>query len=110
MKGIIAIWSGAVVDIPYGWKLCDGSNGTPDLRDQFVYSAGPLKPTGSTGGKNSHWHTNNHGSHTHDLPPGVDIAAGVGYSHLIGSTLISDNTGSCYDWPPYYSLCYIMHI
>lgn len=29
-------WLGAMADIPDGWVLCDGNNGTPDLRDQFI--------------------------------------------------------------------------
>ena len=40
MKNIIVIWSGAIVDIPTGWALCDGNNETPDLRDRFVIGAG----------------------------------------------------------------------
>jgi len=40
LKGIIVIWGGAIVDIPAGWGLCDGSNGKPDLRDRFVIGAG----------------------------------------------------------------------
>ena len=34
---MILIWSGAVVDIPAGWALCDGNNGT---RGKFVVGAG----------------------------------------------------------------------
>jgi len=40
MQGFIMIWSGAVVDIPPGWALCDGNNGTPDLRGCVVGGAG----------------------------------------------------------------------
>lgn len=40
MQGFILLWHGAVVDIPPGWALCDGNNGTPDLRDRFVIGAG----------------------------------------------------------------------
>lgn len=40
MKGLICIWCGAIVDIPAGWQLCDGTNGTPDLRDKFIIGAG----------------------------------------------------------------------
>jgi len=40
MKGLICLWSGAVVDIPAGWALCDGNGGRPDLRDKFVIGAG----------------------------------------------------------------------
>jgi hypothetical protein len=39
--GAIVLWCGAVGDIPPGYALCDGANGTPDLRDRFVLAAGP---------------------------------------------------------------------
>src|SRR6478609_6250644 len=37
--GVILMWSGAIVAIPAGYALCDGTNGTPDLRKKFVYGA-----------------------------------------------------------------------
>ena len=37
--GIITLWYGSVANIPSGWALCNGSNGTPDLRDKFVVGA-----------------------------------------------------------------------
>ena len=37
--GGIILWSGNIASIPEGWVLCDGSNGTPDLRDRFVVGA-----------------------------------------------------------------------
>lgn len=40
MGNMIVIWSGAIVDIPAGWALCDGNNGTPDLRNKFIIGAG----------------------------------------------------------------------
>jgi hypothetical protein len=40
MTGMILIWSGAVGDIPGGWHLCDGTEGTPDLTDKFIIGAG----------------------------------------------------------------------
>lgn len=40
MKNIVCIWYGEIVDIPAGWALCDGNNGTPNLRDKFVVGAG----------------------------------------------------------------------
>ena len=39
-KGVICIWSGSIDSIPSGWALCDGNNGTPDLRARFVIGAG----------------------------------------------------------------------
>ena len=35
-KGIIVAWSGLIANIPTGWGLCDGTNGTPDLRGRFL--------------------------------------------------------------------------
>jgi hypothetical protein len=37
--GGIIMWSGAIDDIPVGWALCDGSNGTPDLSDGSPHDA-----------------------------------------------------------------------
>ncbi len=38
-RGIISKWYGAIATIPSGWALCDGTNGTPDLRDKFIVGA-----------------------------------------------------------------------
>ena len=51
--GAIIMWSGAVDAIPEGWALCDGSNGTPDLRDRFIVGAGGSYNVGDTGGSNT---------------------------------------------------------
>lgn len=37
--GCIVMWGGSVGSIPSGWRLCDGTNNTPDLRDRFVIGA-----------------------------------------------------------------------
>lgn len=81
-SGLIAIWSGTIATIPTGWVLCDGTLGTPDLRDQFVVGAsvddsGVAKttienpfPGDQTGGgiltdsQGAHTHTGTTGSHT----------------------------------------------
>jgi len=47
--GIIA-WSGSIGSIPSGYVLCNGSNGTPDLRDRFLVGSGTSYSVGSTGG------------------------------------------------------------
>jgi hypothetical protein len=38
-SGGIIMWSGTIATIPSGWYLCNGSNGTPDLRNKFVIGA-----------------------------------------------------------------------
>jgi microcystin-dependent protein len=51
--GGIVMWSGTVLNIPSGWTLCNGQNGTPDLRDRFIVGAGSNYSTGSIGGVDS---------------------------------------------------------
>jgi len=45
-KGVIVMWWGEVDQIPAGWTLCDGSNGTPDLRSRFIVGAGSAEGGG----------------------------------------------------------------
>ncbi len=52
-SGFIGMWSGAVNAIPIGWVLCNGENGTPDLRDRFVLGAGGSYSMGENGGNTS---------------------------------------------------------
>ena len=47
------IWSGASNNIPSGWVLCNGSNGTPDLRNRFVVGGGSSYSVGAQGGSSS---------------------------------------------------------
>lgn len=51
--GIIAAWSGSEGSIPTGWALCNGSNGTPDLRGKFIIGAGGDYDVADTGGAES---------------------------------------------------------
>ena len=77
--GAIIMWSGSINDIPVGWALCDGRNGTPDLRDRFIVGAGGSYNVGDTGGMKEvtlttsqlpeHTHTGSSdpaGTHRHD--------------------------------------------
>lgn len=67
--GAIVMWSGAVVDIPHGWRLCDGAGGTPDLRGRFVAGAGGSYEVGATGGTNSvNITVNQLPAHNHAVP------------------------------------------
>ena len=52
--GTIQLWSGSIGTIPNGWQLCDGTNGSPDLRDRFVVGAGSTYAVNDTGGSNTH--------------------------------------------------------
>ena len=39
-RGTILLWYGNLKNIPTGWAVCDGQNGTPDMRDRFAEGAG----------------------------------------------------------------------
>ena len=39
--GAIVMWYGSYKEIPYGWALCDGQNGTPNLLGRFAIGAVP---------------------------------------------------------------------
>jgi microcystin-dependent protein len=49
-KGGIIMWSGAVAQIPAGWTLCNGQNGTPNLMDRFIVGAGSTYNVNASGG------------------------------------------------------------
>jgi hypothetical protein len=98
--GMIIMWSGATSAVPYGWALCNGANGTPDLRDKFVIGAGSNYAVGATGGTKdaivvAHTHTANHshsassanaGNHNHNIYSARD-------SYGTGDQLTGDDTG-----------------
>lgn len=49
----ITVWSGLLSDIPDGWVLCDGNNGTPDLRGKFLKGVPGSTNPGGVGGTDS---------------------------------------------------------
>lgn len=108
--GTIVIWHGAVVDIPPGFHLCDGNNGTPDLRNQFIVCAGDAFNPGDNGGSNTHTHIINTVGHSHTLPAGTAFEIGNDYFDVTSTTAPSGSADERNHLPPYYSLCYIMRI
>ncbi len=76
-SGTIILWSPLKGAIPAGWVLCDGTLGTPNLRDKFVVGAGGLYAVGDQGGSASH-------AHTVDLPDTTSTS--VGHSHTTTAT------------------------
>ena len=131
--GGIILWSGSVGAIPAGWALCNGSNGTPDLRSRFVVGAGSAYNVAATGGSAdsvvvSHSHSVTDPEHRHNsqydarTPSGIDYInqnseiAGMGtqytYPTTYSTTGISVNSagqsGVGANLPPYYALAYIM--
>lgn len=127
-KGGIIMWSGSISSIPKGWALCDGTNGTPDLRDRFIVGAtqddnGVAKTNvkGSlmiTGGESQHQLTINEiPSHTHS--EGKCLGSGGTTDFKGGSSENpwgSGETGSAgggqphENCPPFYSLAFIVKL
>lgn len=92
-SGAIMMWSGSTA--PTGWALCDGTNGTPDLRDRFVVGAGGSL-AGPTGGSGSHSHTVSGHTHSVSVPISTTSSNGL-HSHSYFVDL-DYNTG--YDYTP----------
>lgn len=97
--GAILIWSGAVAAIPANWQICDGTGGTPDLRDRFIVGSGSTYATGATGGAATanleHSHTltvGSGGAHTHTQP---NTSTDGTHTHTAtGNTGTTGNIGS----------------
>jgi microcystin-dependent protein len=138
--GGIIMWSGTTNNIPAGWALCDGQNGTPNLRDRFVMGAGSTYNVGGMGGlTNITLSTSQLPAHAHDFkdifalqdtinvkaPPGGgsddlgdDIYAGSydndndnRYAWYKTNTTFTAGSGAPITiLPPYYALAYIMRV
>ncbi|MDE3185291.1 MAG: hypothetical protein KGM16_17905 [Bacteroidota bacterium] len=117
-KGIISMWSGAIVDIPWGYALCDGTNGTPNLSGRFIvgYNATDTdyNAIGKSGGEKQHILTiAEMPAHTHTQ---TGIAAANSGTSGTGANNGTSNTGSTggglahENRPPYYTLAYIIKL
>lgn len=127
-RGIIVSWTGT--SAPGGWAICDGNNGTPDLRGRFVLGFNPGGGKhGAVPGDDFNVFNGKGGDQIHtlninEIPP---------HSHQTGGPIRSDMRGDYYQniitrerggiWadnsggggphnnmPPYYILAYIMKL
>lgn len=127
--GAIVLWSGAASNIPDGWRLCDGTYDTPNLRGRFVvgYDAddGDHNTIGNNGGEKTHKLTvSEMPSHYHSITMwGGDIADdwkkqnNLYLTHDKWSDQHNNRDFSSVggdqpheNRPPYYVLCYIMRV
>jgi len=82
--GSIIMWYGSVASIPYGWALCNGTNGTPNLVNQFVIGAGSdFQGSAVTSITNTATQTGGHADaivplHTHAT---IEPNEGAGHEH-----------------------------
>lgn len=118
-QGTILPWYGKLSDIPSGFALCNGKNGTPNLLDRFLVGAGSSYSLGATGGEAKHTLTvAEMPSHNHKVighsehSPGTGMAGEIG-SKSDGSYFFTEYAGgnqSHENRPPYYALYYIMKL
>ena len=103
--GGIILWSGSTSSVPTGWALCNGANGTPDLRNRFVIGAGSSYAVNATGGSANAVAV----SHSHTFSGGATSTAG-NHRHAIkrsnsdtgfGGSVGTDAVGSNYVYSEY---------
>ncbi|MBZ0267945.1 T9SS type A sorting domain-containing protein [bacterium] len=112
--GLILMWSGSMASLPADWVPCDGTNGTPDLRNRFIRGTTGAEEPGATGGSTTH-------NHTVDPPPtsssyaSNSVAQGAGASNVSGAFHVHTvdvpqfSSGSGSSIPPYVKLAFVMY-
>lgn len=122
---LIRSYIGLSADIPVGWQLADGTNGTPDMRDKFVIGAGNLYTQGTAGGSTT-IAANNLPTHTHPYndKDTTYTANTVAVQSGSGTTVVQSLTAGGGDTartsgnntttaaaylPPYYAAAYIIN-
>jgi microcystin-dependent protein len=133
--GSIMMWSGSIASIPLNWAICDGNNGTPNLKDRFVVGAGNSYNVSDVGGAATHTlSVNEMPAHNHN----DTVTDGTNYNCLSKIDGIHTSNGQALDntngngrepnllfagyiqskgggaahnnMPPYLALAYIMRI
>lgn len=127
-KGIIVAWNGTVA--PTGWALCNGANGTPDLRGRFIICAGQgagltNRNFAARGGAETvtlsvyempaHGHSLNKSLYVHQRSfkgeGGSDRPLKDSSGDDYGLTTTATGGGRPHEnMPPYYALAYIMKL
>jgi hypothetical protein len=136
-SGAIVLWSGSIASIPSGWLLCNGTSGTPDLRDRFIVGAGSAYAVAATGGNAnatlvSHSHTASvsdpgHFHTVQGIVPNIQFQSFPSYEVPFGADNLNDpfitdskttgisvtnstegSSATNANLPPYYALAYIM--
>jgi len=106
--GMILLWAGSIVDIPAGYVLCDGNNGTPDLRDRFIVGAGSSYAVNDSGGALNHNHPFTGDGHFHTFAFGATFALGIGVQDQTTTNQAVGTTDNADHLPPHYALIFMM--
>lgn len=114
--GVILPWYSKGGPLPAGWRICDGTEGTPDLRERFVRGVSDYADVGRIGGETRHHHefsarTNSardraDGWNADGMTRGRSPeTTGTDHTHAVeGNTTLSTHL------PPYIDVLFIMYI
>ncbi|ULY68462.1 hypothetical protein [Chlorella virus XW01] len=96
-KGTIILWTG--INVPSGWILCDGKNGSPNLIDRFVKGGnlknGTAPSIDQTGGsKNKSLVIANLPAHNHDSSCSIEDSGNHNHTGTTNNTGGHTHTGS----------------
>lgn len=108
-SGTIAFWSGEIVDIPAGWHLCDGTNGTPNLIYLFIIGAGGDLEVGATNPNPIHNHRVQ-GNTASNLNSSGATAGGYLVAKKEHTHSVDIESDYMLALPPWYALAYIMKL
>lgn len=108
--GSIASFAGSILDIPSTYRLCDGTHGTPDLRNKFIVGSGDTYTVDSKGGSINHVHDLTGFGHDHVIGGSGDTKIGAGYDFRIAVAPTVGTTNTKDGRPPFYSLAYVMYV
>lgn len=123
-SGGIIIWSGSSDNVPDGWALCNGENGTPDLRGRFVLGESEKHSIGETGGSEEvtltieqmpkHNHVFNDyqysGTNSFQYYKDNNNITTIGPTPKQLTTNVTGSSEPHPNMPPYYVLAYIMKL
>lgn len=124
-RGMILMWNGTIATIPGGWALCDGSNGTPDLRNRMIVcadadSGGAAKTTVTGSATQSGGSATKNLAHTHTGRTNSDDISASNYdgsssplstpNHTHAFTTDSGGSATQDVMNPYYALALIMKL
>jgi hypothetical protein len=96
---------------PVGWYLCDGNNGTPDLRNYFIKNVafGDAGAGAGNGTVTSVFSTGVSGNHKHDGGQAKGYGGTTNKKHTVNYAMAGHTVNSTYTWmPDYYALAFVM--
>lgn len=117
-SGLIALWHGTIANIPSGWLICDGNNGTPNLLAKFVQGVATAATNpGATGGSATTTLTTTElPAHTHTINELDGLGGSERFQHDsvgggVSNTITSNTngTGSAFsNEPAFYDVAFLM--